>query len=220
MVFVESLFGMSREFFGFWGYAVVFVALFLESFPFLGAFVPGGIIALLICGFLTKLGYFALWKIVLVCIAASVCIDVFGYWLGRTRTKGFMCRRSKIFLVKRETIERVICIVHGHTGKSLIFGRMNPVTRSIAPFVVGNERVSFLKFLFFSVIGSFIWVICFVFLGYILGNSYEVIAIAERYILWTGIVLIGGFYAYWLGNLFKEYFGKRNGVKDECGCKK
>jgi membrane-associated protein len=220
MVFVESLFGMSREFFGVWGYVVVFVTLFLESFPFLGAFIPGGTIALLIAGFLTKLGYFALWKIVLVCIVASITVDVFGYSLGRTRSKGFLNRQSKFFLVKHNTIEKVVKIVHGHTGKSLIFGRMNPITRSIAPFIVGNERVSFSKFLFFSILGSFIWVVCFVFLGYVLGNSYEVIAIAERYILWVGVILLGGFYVYWLGSLFKEYFGRKMKVKDGNNSKK
>ena len=209
MVFVENLFYMNQEFFSFWGYVVVFVAVFIESFPFLGAFIPGGLIALLICGFLSKLGYFALWKVVLVGVAACVAVDVFGYWFGRNMAKGFLHRRSKIFLVKHTTIDKVVKIVHGHTGKSLIFGRMNPITRSIAPFIVGNERVGFLKFLFFSLLGSFIWVVCFMFLGYVLGNSYEVVARAEQYILWIGIVLLGGFYAYWIGNLFKEYFGNK-----------
>lgn len=52
------------------------------------------------------------------------------------------------------------------------------------------------------------------FLGYILGNSYEVIAIAERYILWTLVVLLGGFYVYYLANLFKEFFGRNGRVKN------
>lgn len=199
---------MSREFFGFWGYVVVFVAIFLESSPFLGAFIPGGLIALLICGFLAKLGYFVLWKVVVVGVGACVFVDCFGYWLGRNRREGFLHRRAGILLVKRGTIERVLRVVHGHPGKSLIFGKMNPITRSIAPFVVGNERVSFLKFFSFSAIGSFLWVVCFMFLGYILGNSYEVVAAAEQYIFWIGIILLGGFYAYWLRNLFKEYFVK------------
>ena len=139
---------------------------------------------------------------------------------GRTRSEGFLCRRSKIFLVKRETVERVMRVVHRNIGKSLIFGRMNPITRSIAPFVVGNERVSFLKFGLFSVLGSFIWVVCFMFLGYMLGNSYQMVVVAERYILWTGVVLLGGFYVYYLGNLFKEYFGKNGKLKNGDYCKK
>jgi membrane-associated protein len=216
MVFVENLFYMSEEFFGFWGYALVFFAIFVESFPFLGAFVPGGLIALLTCGFLAKLGYFALWKIVIVGTGACIAVDSFGYWLGRNRAKGFLHRRAGIFLVKHATIERVVKIVHGHTGKSLIGGRINPITRSIAPFVVGNERVPFVKFLFFSVIGSLAWVVCFMFLGYVLGNSYEVVVKAEQYILWTGVILLGGFYACWLGNLFKDFFGKRKALR--CGC--
>ncbi len=208
MVFVENLFYMSEEFFGFWGYVVVFFAIFIESFPFLGALVPGGLIALLACGFLAKLGYFALWKVALVGILASITVDIFGYFLGRTRGRGFLHRRSRFFLIKRKTIEKVVRVVHGHTGKSLIGGKINPITRAIAPFVVGNERVSFLKFLFFSIVGSGIWVVCFMFLGYALGNSYEVIARAEQYILWIGIVLLGGFYGSWVINLFVEFFGK------------
>ncbi len=210
MVFIEGLFGMSRDFFSFWGYAVVFFAIFLESFPLLGSFVPGGLIALLICGFLVKLGYFVFWKIIAVGAMASFLVDVFGYKLGEGRERNFFHRRAGIFLVKRCTIEKVIRLVHGHTGKSLILGKINPITRSIAPFVFGNERVSFPKFLFFSFVGSLLWVGSFVFLGYLLGNSYEVVAVAERYILWVGGTFIGGFYAYYLGNLFKEYFG-RNG---------
>ena len=218
MVFVNSLFQMNRDFFGFWGYIVVFLAIFLESFPFLGAFVPGGVIALLICGFLAKLGYFALWKVVLVAVGASVLVDSFGYWLGRSRSKGFLSRRSRIFLLKRSTLEKVIRVVNGHVGKSLVIGRMNPVTRSIAPFVVGNERVAYWKFIGFSFIGSVLWVVLFVFLGYILGNSYAVIAIAERYILWTLVVLLGGFYLYYLANLFKEFFGKNSRLKNGNNC--
>ena len=204
--------GMSRDFFGLWGYMVVFAAIFLESFPFLGAFVPGGIIALVICGFLVKLGYFVFWKIIVVAGLASFLIDIFGYVLGRSRNREFLHRRAGIFLVKYKTIEKVIGLVHGHAGKSLILGKINPITRSIAPFVFGNERVPFLKFLFFSFIGSVVWVGSFIFLGFILGNSYEVVVVAERYILWVGGILLGGFYIYYLGNLFKEFFySKDNG---------
>lgn len=206
MVLVDNLFYMTEDFFGFWAYIFVGAFLVLESFPFIGAFIPGGIIGLLACGFLVKLGYFVFWKIGIICVLALVAVDLLGYWLGSCRREGFLCRRSGIFLVKKDTVEKVRRIVHGHLGKSLILGKVNPVTRSIAPFIVGNERVSFGKFLFFSVLGSVLFVGSFLFLGFVLGNSYEVVAVAERYILWVGGVLLGGFYVYWLGNLFREFF--------------
>ena len=220
MVFVESLLGMNRGFFNFWAYFVVFIAIALESFPFIGAFIPGGIIALFLCGFLSKLGYFVLWKIVLTCVSASVLIDIIGYLFGRTRRAGFLCRRAKVFLVKRRTIEKVGKIVKKHSGKSLFFGKINPVTRSIAPFIVGNERIDFPKFILYSILSSILWVTFFVLVGYVFGNSLDLIRDAERIIVWLMVILLGGFYVYYIGNLFKEFFGNKNKVKNGYYCKK
>ena len=221
MLFVGSLLGMSRVFFSFWAYVVVFFGLVLESFPFIGAFVPGGIIMLLICGFLVRLGFFALWKIVIVAVLASVFVDNIGYFFGRGVGKGFLHRHSRILLIRKSTIEKVGRIIHGHTGKSLIFGKINPVTRSIAPFVVGNEGVDFVKFFFYSVVGSILWVVMFVFVGYIFGNSVQFLKHTERYILWITLILTGSFYIYYLRNMFRGFFNKtKNGVKNGFGRKK
>lgn len=220
MVFIENLLGMSREFFAFWGYIVVFLTIFLESFPFFGAFIPGGIITLFLSGLLAKLGFFLLWKIVLVAIIASILIDIFGYLFGRFVSKDFFHRHARILLVKKRTLEKVGKVVRGHTGKSLIIGRMNPVTRSIAPFIVGNERVSFAKFLFYDILGGILWVVTFVLIGYLFGNSFQLLQDTEKYILWTTIILLGGFYIYYMGNIFKEFFSRKNGVNNGTDCKK
>jgi len=209
MVFVENLLYMSRDSFGLIAYLFIGIFLFLESFPFLGSLIPGGLIGLLICGFLVKLGYFSFWKVYLVCMIALTLVDCLGYALGRKRKRGFLHRKRKFFLIKNCVIERVYEIVHGHTGKALIAGKLNPITRSIAPFIVGNERVSFFRFLLFSLIGSIIFVGIFLFMGWSLGSSYEVVIEAEHYILWIGAVLLTIFYVYYLGNLFKEYFGRK-----------
>jgi len=215
MVFINELLGMSRVFFHFWAYLVVFFGLVLESLPFVGAFVPGGIIMLLICGLLTRLGFFILWKVIVVAVFASVTVDFIGYFFGRNVNKNFLHRHRKIFLIKNTTIERARRIIHGYTGKSLIFGKINPITRSIAPFIVGNEEIDFAQFFFYSVVGSFLWVIMFVFAGYIFGNSIQLVKQTESYILWTTIILISGFYIYYLRNMFRNFLSKtKNGVKN------
>ncbi len=221
MVFINSLLGMSRPFFHFWAYILVFFGLALESFPLIGAFVPGGIIMLLICGFLARLHFFILWKVILVAIIASISIDFVGYFFGRRVGANFLHRHRKIFLIKKSTIQKIGKVIHGHTGKSMIFGKINPVTRSIAPFVVGNEGVNIVKFSFYSVVGSVLWVTMFVFTGYIFGSSVGVVRHTESYILWTTIILIGGFYAYYLRNIFRELLTKtKNGVKNGLSSKK
>lgn len=212
---------MNRSFFAVWGYVVVALAIMVESFPFIGAFIPGGIIILLLSGFLAKLGFFLLWKIVLVAIIASVVIDTFGYAFGRFVSKDFFHKHARILLIKKRTLERVGRIVHGHTGKSLIFGRLNPVTRSIAPFVVGNEKVGFAKFFFYNVVGGILWVSLFMSIGYIFGNSYQLVVATEMYIVWAMVILLGGFYVYYIGNSFSRFFSKKGGdIEDGLDCKK
>lgn len=203
-MFVESLLGMNRSFFAVWGYIWVFVILFLESIPFFGAFVPGGTILLLLSGLLAKLGFFSLWKVLLVAFFASVTIDVTGYAWGRKVDKNFLHKYARFILVKKETLEKVGRIVHGHTGKALILGRLNPVTRSIAPFIVGTEKVNFWKFLFWNIIGGAIWVTLFIFVGYIFGGSIEVMKAAEMYIIWGTVLIAGGFYMYYILNLLRQ----------------
>ncbi|NPE27012.1 DedA family protein [Methanococcoides sp. SA1] len=220
MVFVESLLGMSRDCFGFGAYIIVFFAIFLESFPFLGAFIPGGIIALFLCGLLAKLGYFVFWKVVLVAVTASVLMDIAGYMLGRNSGPNFVCKQAHIFFIKRKIMEKIGLLVREHAGKSIFFGKINPVTRSIAPFIVGNEGVKFRRFIFYSLFSSALWVLGFVLIGYVFGNSMELIRSAEAFIVWLMVIFLGGFYVYYIGNLFKEFFGSKNEVK--CGdyCKK
>jgi len=204
MVFIESLLGMNRSFFAVWGYVWVFLILFLESVPFFGAFIPGGTILLLLSGILVKFGFFSLWKILLVAFVASVTIDVAGYALGRKVGKDFLHRYMRFLLIKKETLEKVGWIVHGHTGKALVFGRLNPVTRSIAPFLVGNEDVKFWKFFFWNIVGGVLWVTLFIFVGYLFGGSLEAMKSAEIYIVGATVVIAGGFYIYYIVNLLRK----------------
>ncbi len=222
MVFVEGLLSMNRSFFAVWGYVWVFGILFLESLPFFGAFVPGGTILLLLCGLLVRLGFFSLWKILVIAIFASVTIDIVGYAWGRYADKNFLHKYARFLLVKRETLERIGRIVHGHTGKALIIGRLNPVTRAIAPFIVGNEKVGFWKFFFWNVVGGVLWVTLFVFVGYIFAGSLEVMKVAESYIIWGTILIAGGFYIYYIVGLLRHGTGKIKCIlrKDGLDCKK
>jgi membrane-associated protein len=211
MVIVENLFYMNRSFFHFWGYFFVFLILFLESLPFLGAFIPGGTILLLLAGLLTRFGFFSLWKVLLVAFSASIAIDFFGYMCGRQVDRDFLHKYTKYLLVSRDTLERVGRIVHGHTGKSLILGRLNPVTRAIAPFLVGVENVKFYKFLIWNVIGGALWVTLFIFLGYLFGGSLAIAKVAELYILGGTILIAGGFYIYYIISMLR-----RNTDKIKC----
>ena len=61
MVIVEFLLSRSVGFYATFGYLLVFILLFLESLPFIGAFIPGGILVLFLGGFIAKLGFMNIW---------------------------------------------------------------------------------------------------------------------------------------------------------------
>ena len=203
MAFTEMLLYMNKSSFALWGHMIVFAALFLESLPFIGALIPGGTVILLFAGILARWGFFTLWKVGLVAIAASISIDTFGYFLGRSVKRDFVHKFAGKLYVKTSVLERISRAVHGHTGKALIFGRLNPVTRSIAPFMVGNEKVDFLKFFVFNVIGGVLWVIMFLFLGYIFGASLSGTAEMEHFVVWTTVLVVGSFYGYYVWSSLK-----------------
>jgi len=222
MAFTETLLYMNRGSFALLGHVIVFAALFLESLPFVGAFIPGGTIVLLLAGILSKWGFFTLWKVGLVAIAASITIDTFSYLFGRSVSRDFFHRFANKLFVKKAVLEKVGRMVHGHTGKALVFGRLNPVTRSIGPFMVGNEKVHFPKFFLFNVIGGVLWVTMFLFIGYLFGSGLGSIAEMEYFVLWITIAIVSCFYGYYVAVSLKGDNGKNRCKIDKDGldCKK
>ena len=200
MAFTEMLLHMNRSSFALWGHVIVFVALFLESLPFVGAFIPGGTIILLLAGILAKWGFFVLWKVALVAIAASISIDTFSYFLGRKIGRDFTHKCAGKLFIRKSVLDRISRAVHGHTGKTLIFGRLNPVTRATGPFMVGTEMVKFSKFFLFNVIGGVLWVVMFLFLGYIFGAGLQGVEEMEHFVLWTTVIIVACFYGYYVFN--------------------
>jgi membrane-associated protein len=198
MVIAETLLSFNRSFYTTSGYILVFVLLFVESLPFIGAFIPGGIIILFLGGFISRWGFMNLWVLIGVAFCASISIDTFSYLLGRYSGEEFLQKHRKYLLVRKTSIERIGRIVHGHTGKALVFGRLNPVTRAIAPFIVGTQNVKATKFMIFNVIGGALWVTLFAFLGYIFGNHFLLAKSLEKWIVGVTIALAVGFYGYYL----------------------
>jgi len=212
-MFVEALMSLDPGFFGFLGHFIVFIALFLEALPFIGAFIPGGIPVLLAAGLFAKLGYFNFWLVALVAVIASVSADCFGYFSGNYMRRSLFEKSVRFLFFRRKMFDRVGCALHEHTGKSLIFCKMNPVTRSIAPFVVGSEEVPFKKFFLFSVVGSVIWVFIFLGIGYLFGTGFQSGKSMEIFVLITTVLLIGGLYVYYLSGFFKPGIKRYKGYE-------
>ncbi|MEU6412328.1 DedA family protein [Microbispora sp. NPDC046933] len=148
------------------------VAIALENlFPPL----PSEII-LPLAGFTASRGDMSLVAALLWTTAGSVVGALALYWvgalLGRERTVAIAARLP---LVKISDIEKAEAWFARHGVKTVFFGRMIPIFRSLISVPAGVERMPLGTFLLFTTLGSLIWNTVFVLAGYLLGENWHLV---------------------------------------------
>ncbi|TDD15289.1 DedA family protein [Nonomuraea diastatica] len=108
-----------------------------------------------------------------------------GAALGRERT---LALAAKLPLVKTSDIEKTEAWFGRHGRKTVFFGRMIPVFRSLISIPAGVERMPLPTFTALTTAGSLIWNTIFVMAGYLLGEQWSVV---ETYVGAGSYVVIG-----------------------------
>ncbi len=210
MSLVDTISNFSYLGFNYWWYVVIFLASFLEATPFFGLFVPGMSIVIA-GGFMVKLGVLNIVDIIVVASLGAILGDLIGYFLGNKYGVSFLKKYGKYFFFRKKQFEKTKMLINNHAGKSLIIGRFNSLTRSFAPFIAGSMGTPFNRFLFFNVIGGVSWAVTFVLVGFIFGQSYEIIAhYIGRFITIAIIISIVIVYLYHFINKRKHIFKRYN----------
>jgi undecaprenyl-diphosphatase len=208
MSFIDTISNFSFLGFDHWSYVVILLAALFEATPLFGLFIPG-MIVVIIGGFMVKLGILNIWVTIVVAAAGAISGDLAGYFLGKEYGVSFLEKYGKYFLFRRKQFEQTKAIMNHHTGKALIIGRFNSLTRSFAPFVAGSMNTSFSKFLLFNIVGGVVWSVAFVLTGFVFGQSYEAVARYVGKFLTVAIVAgIGIVYLYRFIDKRKHIFRK------------
>lgn len=190
------------------GYTVLFLLSILEGVPVIGSLIPGHT-AVVLSGFLIKLGIFNWIIVIVIVIFGAMMGDVIGYLLGKKYGFIFLEKFGKYIFIKPEHIEKAKALVVKHTGKAIIFGRFSPITRPLAPFIVGASNIHINSFWFYDFIGVALWSISSIALGYIFGASYHLAAgIFGKFIVIAIIIAILIILAYKVINKQFHIFAK------------
>ncbi len=183
-----------------WGLWIIFLMATFEATPIFG-FLSPGLVVVSIGGFFARLGVLDLGSVFLVAFAASFLGDllsyVFGKGFGDDYIYSFIEKYGKYFLLKQEYYDKTKKVVKKHTGKSLVLGRFNSVTRAFAAFVAGTSNVGAWRFLSFNVVGAAAWTATYVGVGYIFGESYKLINdYITNTLLILAVIIVLGYYSY------------------------
>ena len=153
---------------GAWIYLLLFLIVFAETGLVIMPLLPGDSL-LFVTGTLAAAGGMDIVWVSLVLIAAAICGDNTNYWIGHYLGPRVFRRRKGRFL-NPQHLEKAQEFYARHGGKAVMIGRFLPIIRTFVPFVAGIGRMSYLRFVFFSVLGTLLWVLSFVLAGYFFGN--------------------------------------------------
>jgi membrane-associated protein len=149
-------------------YLILFVVLFCETGLVVTPFLPGDSL-LFAAGTFAAIGALELEVLLPVLYVAPILGDSSNYWIGRfVGPKIF--HRENVRLFKKEYLDKTHAFYEKHGGVTIIIARFMPIFRTFAPFVAGIGRMTYLRFLAFSIGGTLLWISSFVLAGYFFGN--------------------------------------------------
>ncbi|OGA22537.1 MAG: hypothetical protein A3H34_06935 [Betaproteobacteria bacterium RIFCSPLOWO2_02_FULL_67_19] len=153
---------------GTWVYALLFAIVFCETGLVVTPFLPGDSL-LFVVGTIAAAGGMDIIAVIAVLVTAALCGDNVNYWIGRWAGPRVFHFRESRWLNPRY-LERTHAFYERHGGKTVVIARFVPIVRTYVPFVAGVGRMSYPRFLAFSVVGALLWVLSLCLAGYFFGS--------------------------------------------------
>lgn len=159
------------------GYVGVFGIVFAETGLFLGFFFPGDSL-LFVAGFLASQGLFSLPLLIVGIFLSGVLGNLFGYEFGRRIGLKIFSREDSLIFKKAHAF-KAQAFYEKHGPKTILLARFMPIVRTFAPIIAGVANMHFRTFFIYNVVGSLVWTLGLVLLGFSLGSVIDV----DRYLL-------------------------------------
>ena len=169
-------------------YALVGAMAFLETGAFIGFIAPGEFTVIL-GGVIAGEGTISIIPLIGIVWICAVLGDSTSFLIGHKVGRQFMLKHGPKVRITEERFHQVEDYFDRHGGKTIVIGRFLGFVRPLAPFIAGTSRMTYGRFLPYSVVGTGLWGTTFCLLGYIFWRSFDKVSkIAGRATLGLGVV--------------------------------
>ncbi len=163
--------------------------------------------------YLASQGSLNIWLIILAGVVGSVVGAIFNYYfayfLGRPLIYKLSRHRfAKFLLINPESLERAEKYFLENSVSATFIGRLIPVIRQLVSLPAGFSKMPFWPFVFYTTLGSLLWVSVLAALGYFIGSNKELLSQYYNEISW-GLLIFGGLWIIW--KVFK-IINKKNSI--------
>jgi len=156
--------------YGTWTYAVLFLIIFAETGFVVTPFLPGDSLLFAAGTFCARpeSGLNVHLMALLLFVAAFVG-DTVNYWIG-AKLGPAVFKREDSFFFRKKHLERAHAFFEKYGGRAIILARFVPIVRTFVPFVAGVGQMTYRHFIAYNLIGGFVWIYAFTYLGFAFGN--------------------------------------------------
>jgi membrane protein DedA with SNARE-associated domain/membrane-associated phospholipid phosphatase len=171
---------------GSWTYLLVGGLAFLETGAFVGLVAPGEFTVML-GGAVASQGDVSLPVIIAITWFSAFLGDTVSFLLGAHLGRGFLVRHGERVRITEDRLKKVEDYFARYGGRTILIGRFIGLVRALAPFIAGSSKLPYRNFAPFSILGTGLWAITFILIGYFFAQSLDTVTNAVG----RGLVVFG-----------------------------
>lgn len=152
------------------GYFGIALSITVESGLLFGFLFPGDSL-LFTVGLLAAEDVFNIWILLPLLIFCAFFGDLAGYLIGQAIGPRLFSKKETL-LFKPKYVESAHQFFLKYGAQAIFFARFTPIVRSIIPIIAGVARMPYRGFLFYNILGAFVWAGGITLIGYFLGLQF------------------------------------------------
>src|SRR4051812_30517897 len=169
---LESIIKNLADALGPWTYALVGAMAFLETGAFIGFIAPGEFTVIL-GGVIAGEGTISIVPLIGIVWICAIAGDSTSFLIGHRVGRQFLLKHGPKLRITEERFHKVEDYFDHHGGKTIVIGRFIGFVRPLAPFIAGSSRMTYGRFLPYSIVGTGLWGTTFCLLGYVFWRSFD-----------------------------------------------